>query len=78
VKVVRRVSDGTTEVYFDDMDGPMMTAHDNTFAWGRVGLGTFDDNGNWDDFKLHGVVVDPKAAKEEAAKKAKDARDARN
>jgi hypothetical protein len=66
VKVIRRVADGTIEVYFDDMDEPMMTAHDNTFAWGRVGLGTFDDNGNWDDFVLHGVAVDPNAAKEAA------------
>jgi hypothetical protein len=67
IKVIRRVTDGTTEVYFDDMDEPLMSAHDNTFVWGRVGLGTFDDNGNWDDFELHGVVVDPKAAKAEGA-----------
>ncbi|HEX6963414.1 MAG TPA: hypothetical protein VF175_16220 [Lacipirellula sp.] len=71
VKVVRRVGDGTIEVYFDDMDEPFMAAHDNTFAWGRVGLGTFDDNGNWDDFKLHGTFVDPKAAKEQAKSETK-------
>jgi hypothetical protein len=59
VKVVRRVADGTIEVYFDDMDEPFMAAHDNTFQWGCVGLGTFDDNGNWDDFELHGVEVKP-------------------
>jgi hypothetical protein len=69
VKVVRRVADGTIEVYFDDMDKPFMTAHDKTFEWGRVGLGTFDDNGNWDDFELRGVEVDRKAAK--AAEKGK-------
>jgi hypothetical protein len=77
VKVVRRAADGTIEVFFDDMDEPMMTAHDNTFQWGRVGLGTFDDNGNWDDVKLHGAVVDPKAAKEAAAKEAEVARETR-
>jgi hypothetical protein len=59
VKVVRRVADGTIEVYFDDMEEPFMAAHDNTFKWGRVGLGTFDDNGNWDEFELHGVEVKP-------------------
>jgi hypothetical protein len=75
VKVIRRVADGTMEVYFDDMDEPFMTAHDNTFKWGRVGLGTFDDNGNWDDFELHGVVVDPKAAKQEAKDEAKVSED---
>lgn len=61
VKVVRRVDDGTTEVYFDDMDEPFMTAQDNRFAWGQVGLGTFDDNGHWDDFELRGVNVEPKS-----------------
>jgi hypothetical protein len=59
VKVVRRAADGAIEVFFDDMDEPFMTAKDTTFAWGRVGLGTFDDNGNWDDFELRGVKVEP-------------------
>ncbi len=64
VKVVRRVGDGTIEVYFDKMDKPFMTAHDTTFAWGRVGLGTFDDHGNWDDFKLYGALAKPEAETE--------------
>lgn len=55
VKIVRRVGDGTIEVYFDDMDKPVMTAVDKTFTSGQVGLGSFDDHGNWDDFKLYGV-----------------------
>jgi len=59
VKVIRRVGDGAIEAYFDDMDKPLMTAHDATFTWGRVGLGTFDDNGNWEDFKLYGAAVKP-------------------
>ncbi|MCC6491760.1 MAG: hypothetical protein IT424_01930 [Pirellulales bacterium] len=57
VKIVRRIGDGTIEAYFDDMQKPMMTAHDNAFTWGRVGLGTFDDNGNWDDFELRGAAI---------------------
>ena len=57
VKIVRRTADGTIEIYFDDMKKPIMRAVDKTFTWGRVGLGSFDDNGNWDDFKLHGVKV---------------------
>ena len=55
VKIVRRTADGTVEIYFDDMKKPVMTAVDKTFTRGQVGLGSFDDNGNWDDFKLHGV-----------------------
>ena len=36
-----------------------MTARDKTFAWGRVGIGTFDDHGNFDDLKLRGHTVEP-------------------
>lgn len=57
VKVVRRVADGAMEVYFDDMEKPLMTARDTTFGPGRIGLGTFDDNGNFDDVVLRGDVV---------------------
>jgi hypothetical protein len=58
VKVVRHVEDGTMRVFFDDMDEPLMTARDKTFTWGQVGLGTFDDHGNFDDFELRGVRVE--------------------
>ncbi len=54
VKIVRRVKDGAIEVYFDNMKTPVMTAVDKTFVWGQVGLGSFDDTGNWDNFRLHG------------------------
>lgn len=57
VKVAHRAGQGRMEVYFDDMEKPLMTAHDGAFAQGRVGLGTFDDNGNWDEFKLYGAAV---------------------
>ncbi|MCA9259804.1 MAG: PmoA family protein, partial [Planctomycetales bacterium] len=59
VKVVRRVDDGLIEVYFDDMEKPCMVAHDKRFAWGQVGLGTFDDSGEFDDVVLRGVAVEP-------------------
>jgi hypothetical protein len=69
VKVVRRVNDGAMEVYFDKMDEPFMAAHDNTFTWGRVGLGTFDDNGNWEDFKLYGALAKPEDMKKSEGEK---------
>ena len=56
VKVVRRVDDGAMEVYFDDMKKPYMTAKDKTFAWGQVGIGTFDDHGNFDDVVVRGTL----------------------
>jgi hypothetical protein len=57
IKVIRRVADGTMKVYFDDMQIPLMTARDKTFTWGQVGIGTFDDHGNFDDIVLRGNVV---------------------
>ncbi len=57
VKVVRRVEAGTIEVYFDDMDKPVMTARDQTFRWGRIGIGTFDDTSDWAHVKLTGTGV---------------------
>jgi hypothetical protein len=54
VKVVRRVADGSITVYFDDMKKPVMTASDRTFLWGQVGVGSFDDTGNWTDVKVYG------------------------
>ena len=60
VKIVRRPSDGTIEIYFDDMQNPVMTASDKTLAWGRIGVGTFDDTADWDDITLRGTKVDPK------------------
>lgn len=58
LRVVRKVKEGTIEVFFDNMDSPMMTAKDKTFQSGTVGLGTFDDHGNFDDFELRGVELD--------------------
>ena len=49
---------------FDDMKNAVMTATDKTFTWGQVGVGSFDDTGNWDDFRLRGRKVEkPKAEK---------------
>jgi hypothetical protein len=58
VKVVRKAADGAIEVYWDDMEKPVQTAKDATFAWGRIGLGSFDDTGDWDDVVLRGVRVE--------------------
>jgi hypothetical protein len=55
VKVVRKVSDGTIEVYWKDMETPVQTAKDLTFKSGRIGLGSFDDTGLWDDVVLRGA-----------------------
>jgi hypothetical protein len=60
VKIVRRPSDGMIEIYFDDMQKPVMTASDKTFAYGRIGVGTFDDTADWDDIVIRGTKVEGK------------------
>lgn len=52
IKVTRHGSQ--VNVYFDDMTKPLMTADDSTFGAGEIGIGTFDDNGNFDDIVVRG------------------------
>ncbi len=59
IKLVRRVKDGTIELYFDDMKQPAKTAVDKDFAWGKIGLGSFGDTAQWDDVMLFGLKVEP-------------------
>jgi hypothetical protein len=54
VRVVRNTTTGSIEVYFDDMDKPVMKAVDKTFGAGGIGFGTFDDTGNIDDVIIWG------------------------
>ena len=52
-RVVRNTASGKIEVFFDDMTKPVMTAVDKTFGAGRVGVGSFDDTGNFDDVRVY-------------------------
>ena len=58
VKVVRRIRDGSIEVYFDDMKTPVMTARNKTFLRGQVGVGSFDDTGDWTNVKVYGTRLE--------------------
>jgi hypothetical protein len=57
-RIVRDADSGRIEVYFDDMASPVMTAVDKTFTSGRVGVGSFDDIGNFDHVLVYGEKVD--------------------
>jgi hypothetical protein len=57
VRVTRRPATGEIAVYFDDMENPVMTANDKSFAWGQIGIGTFDGTSDWDDIQVRGVKV---------------------
>ena len=68
VRVVRKVEDGLIAVYFDDMTKPVMEAKDKHFTWGRIGVGSFDDTGVYDDIVIRGVTVKPPKKKDDAKK----------
>lgn len=59
IRIVRKADDGLIEVFFDDMSNPIMRVKDKTFPWGRIGIGSFDDTGDFDDITLRGVKVEP-------------------
>jgi hypothetical protein len=57
-RIVRDADSGRIDVYFDDMETPVMTAVDKTFQTGRVGVGSFDDIGNFDHVLVYGEKVE--------------------
>jgi hypothetical protein len=59
VRIVRRVDDGLIRVYFDDLETPIMTARDKTFLHGRIGVGSFDDTGQFDAIEVRGTKAAP-------------------
>jgi len=54
VRLFRNAETGRIEVYFDGSPAPVMTAVNNRFRWGRIGVGSFDDIGQFDDLELRG------------------------
>ncbi len=59
VRIIRDTEEGTIQVFFDDMSKPIIEAKDKTFKIGRMGVGSFDDTGNFDDIRIWGKRVDP-------------------
>ena len=57
---VRLVRVGASiRVYFDDLDTPIMEAEDSTHGVGRIGFGSFDDEGRFRRIRIQG---DPRPA----------------
>jgi hypothetical protein len=54
LRVARNVKAGSIEIFFDDLEKPVMTAKDDTFQHGRIGIGSFDDTNDWDTLELRG------------------------
>jgi len=49
---VSHASAGEIKVWVDDMDTPLMTAHDTDYPAGKMGLATFDDTAKFDDVTI--------------------------
>ena len=65
IRIKRDTESGRIEVYFDDMDKPVMIAEDKTFTSGTVGLGSFDDVGQFDDVRVWSEKADAQEAKDQ-------------
>lgn len=58
VRVVRKVEPGTIDVFAESDKEPRFSVIDKDYKYGWVGLGSFDETGDFDDFKLSGVASD--------------------
>jgi hypothetical protein len=52
IRVVREVNSGSIRVFVDNDSQPRFSVVDNTFKCGQVGLGSFDETGDFTDFNL--------------------------
>lgn len=55
VKIVRNTATGDIGVWFGDMETPVLTARDTTLGWGKIGLGSFDDLGEFRNVRVKGT-----------------------
>jgi hypothetical protein len=71
VRVVRNVQTGSIEVFMDKQTEPLFSVVDRTFTCGLVGIGSFDETGDFADVNLHssdagckpGSVLQPASVK---------------
>ena len=52
IRLERLIGDGDINMYFDDMETPVMVANDKTFLVGYLGFGSFDDSGKIDNIRI--------------------------
>jgi len=55
VRVERLISTGTIRVFFDDDKTPVLSASDKTLPFGRVGVGSFDETGEFRAVEVRGT-----------------------
>ena len=52
IRIERFTEEGLIRVYFDDLETPVMIAHDKSFIEGYLGFGSFDDSGKVDNIRI--------------------------
>jgi hypothetical protein len=53
IRVVRNAKTGLIEVYSDVQKKPLFSVVDHHFTCGQIGLGSFDETGDFADLKIH-------------------------
>ncbi len=59
IKIIRDRKSGSIEVYFGNMDTPIMKGNDTHFDFGHIGFGSFDDTGKVDNVRIWGEIRSP-------------------
>lgn len=57
VRIERNLGAGSIKVFFDQSEDPVMEANDTNFGAGRIGFGSFDDTGMFDEIKIWAPVA---------------------
>ncbi len=52
VRVTRDMFNGMIQVFMDDQQAPLFSVQDRTFTCGRVGLGSFDETGDFAEVQI--------------------------
>lgn len=52
IRVVRDAATGRISVWSDVQSAPLFTVTDSTFTCGQIGIGSFDETGDFDDVQL--------------------------
>ena len=55
VRLERNTTTGGIAVYFDDNVTPILSVADKTLTWGRVGVGSFDETGEFRNIEVRGT-----------------------
>ncbi len=61
VRLERRTADGSITVYWDRAKTPILRATCRDFEWGRIGFGSFDDEGQFANLRLTNAQSRPGA-----------------